>query len=200
MLFAGQLADIKMMLPWYRIKRKKQSIRGVMDQRRRICTAEQVAADSALIIAKLEQLPVFQQASVVMLYYPVHNEVDLRPLLSKYAGSKTFLFPIAHRHSMEVRPYEGEELMKRGRLGIPEPQTLPYKGEIDLTIVPGVAFDAHCRRLGHGGGYYDRFIRNTSATTIGVGYDFQIEKHSLPHSWFDRPVDMVLTPTRSIGE
>lgn len=199
MLFASQLADIKMMLPWVRRDRKKQSIRGIMDQRRRVYSKEQVAADSAMIVSKIEQLPLFMDAKVVLMYYPVHNEVDLRALLTKYPD-KTFLFPIAHRHSMEVRPYEGEELMKHGRFGIPEPQTLPYKGKIDLILVPGVAFDAHCRRLGHGQGYYDRYLRSVNAPSVGVCYDFQIEKHSLPHSAFDHPVDMVITPTRSIGE
>ena len=70
-------------------------------------TDEEVQEQSALIIAQLEQMSAFQEAKTVLLYYPIHHEVDLRPLLTKYEGQKTFLFPVTHRHSMEVRPYDG---------------------------------------------------------------------------------------------
>ena len=111
---------------------------------------EEVTEQSARILMQLEQMSVFREAQTVMIYYPVHNEVDLRPLLTKYEGQKTFLMPAVHRHSMEVRPYDGEDMMRKGRLGIPEPQTEKYTGTIDLIIVPGVVFDQHCHRIGRG--------------------------------------------------
>ena len=159
MLFESQVHDFWSILPWIRTRREQRALRAIVEQKRRIMTKEQVEEQSALIMAQLEQMSAFREAKTVLLYYPIHNEVDLRPLLTKYKGQKIFLLPVTHRHSMEVRPYDGEDMMRRGRLGVPEPQTSTYRGHIDLIIVPGVVFDQHRHRIGRGGGYYDRFLR-----------------------------------------
>ena len=200
MLFGAQIHDFKMWLPWSRTHREQSSLRAVVEQRRRMLTPEEVAADSARIITQIEQMSSFREAEVVMLYYPVHNEVDLRPLLTKYEGQKTFLLPVTHRRSMEVRPYDGEDMMRKGRLGVPEPQTPTYNGHIDLILVPGVVFDQHCHRIGRGGGYYDKFLRkHPHSKKIGVCYAFQLKKHSVPHTWRDHKMDRVVTPQTTIG-
>jgi 5-formyltetrahydrofolate cyclo-ligase len=135
----------------------------------------------------------------VLLYYPIHNEVDLRPLLTKYPD-KMFLFPVTHRHSMEVRPYDGEDMMRKGRYGVPEPQTETYHGSIDLILVPGVVFDQHCHRIGRGGGYYDKFLfKHPGSKKIGVCYSFQLKKHSIPVRLKDHKMDRVITPQQTIG-
>ena len=101
---------------------------------------------------------------------------------------------------MEVRPYDGEDMMRKGRLGVPEPQTETYQGHIDLIIVPGVVFDQHCHRIGRGGGYYDKFLANQlMSTKIGVCYSFQLRKHDIPHMFSDRRMDRVVTPLSTIG-
>ena len=200
MLFEAQIHDLKMMLPWVSARREQKALRAIVEQRRRMLSAEEVAADSERIMAQIEQMAVFRDAKVVLLYYPIHNEVDLRPLLTKYAGQKTFLFPVTHRHSMEVRPYDGEDMMRKGRLGVPEPQTATYTGHIDLILVPGVVFDQHKHRIGRGGGYYDKFLAKHLLTMkIGVGYDFQLKKHTIPHLWNDQKMDRVVTPQLTIG-
>lgn len=200
MLFDAQFHDLKMLLPWVRIRREKAAMRAIVEQRRRILTEEEIADGSAKIIAQLEQMSVFREAKTVLLYYPIRNEVDLRPLLEKYLGKKTMLLPVTHRFSMEVRPYDGEDMMRRGRLGVPEPQTSTFKGHIDLIIVPGVVFDRHRHRIGRGGGYYDKFLSNhLSSATIGVCYDFQLKKHSIPHQMNDHKVDRIITPQVTIG-
>jgi len=200
MLFRSQFLDIWRSMPWVRERRKKNSLRALTEQQRRILTPEQVADFSAKIIAQLEQMSVFREARTVMLYYPIHNEVDLRPLLTKYGGQKVFLFPVTHRHSMEVRPYDGEDMMRKGHYGIPEPQTPTYTGPIDLALVPGVLFDRHCHRMGRGGGYYDRWLRrHPGVYKIGVGYSFQLEREDIPHSWLDVRMNRVITPLQTIG-
>ena len=200
MLFEGQVHDLKSMLPWRVTRQKKQSIRAIVEQKRRIYPHDQAKADAEVIISRLEQLPWFRDARTIMIYYPIHNEVDLRPLLKRYEGKKTFLLPVTHRWGIEPRQYLGEEMMQRGRFQIPEPQTSEYKGKIDLILVPGVAFDLKCNRIGRGAGFYDRFLRRYKRVhKIGVAYDFQIKKHELPQSFFDRPLQGVITPTQSIG-
>jgi len=89
-----------------------------------------------------------------------------------------------------------------GHLGIPEPrETLPIiePGEIDWVLVPGVAFDAAGRRLGYGGGFYDRLLPliRDSAPRIAGAFDVQIvdEVPAGPH---DRRVDAVVSPIRTL--
>ena len=200
MLFEAQIHDFKSWLPWVRIRREQCALRAIVEQQRRMMTEEQVAEQSALIIEQIEQMSAFRDAQTVLLYYPIHNEVDLRPLLTKYAGQKTFLLPVTHRHSMEVRPYDGEDMMRKGRLGVPEPQTKTYHGTIDLILVPGVVFDQHRHRIGRGGGYYDRFLaKQLTAKKVGVCYAFQLKKHDIPHSLRDHKMDRVVTPQLTIG-
>lgn len=201
MLFKSQLLDLWRSLPWGYARRKQLAKRGIIEQQRRILTREQVEKDSALIIAQIEQMSVFREAKTVMIYYPIHNEVDLRPLLSKYSGEKTFLLPVTHRRGrMEVRSYDGEEMMRKGRFGIPEPQTATYRGSIDLILVPGVVFDRHCHRIGRGGGYYDRFLRkHRQSCKVGVCYSFQLQREDIPHTWLDIQMNRVVTPRQTIG-
>ena len=85
-----------------------------------------------------------------------------------------------------------------GSYNIIEPIGTPIPAsEIDLIIVPGVAFDKSGNRLGRGKGFYDRLLHNLSAIKIGVGYDFQlIEKiNTEPH---DIAMDAIITPSNSI--
>ena len=199
MLFDSQIHDFIAWLPWVRVRREQGALRAIVEQRRRMMSPEQVAADSALICGQIEQMSVFREARTVLIYYPVHNEVDLRPLLAKYPD-KTFLFPVTLRHYMEVRPYDGEEMMRKGRLGVPEPQTDEYKGSIDLILVPGVVFDQHRHRIGRGGGYYDKFLRkHPLVPKVGVCFAFQLKKHSIPHWFNDQKMDRVVTPQQTIG-
>jgi 5-formyltetrahydrofolate cyclo-ligase len=161
---------------------------------------EQVDTESAKIIEQIEQMSAFRDAHTVMVYYPVHNEVDLRPLVNKYRREKIFLFPVAHRYSMEARLYDGEDMMRRGRLGVPEPQTETFTGHIDLILVPGVVFDHHCHRIGRGGGYYDKFLsKHVSSVKIGVCYTFQLKRHTIPHFMNDVKMNRVVTPQATIG-
>jgi len=200
MLFDAQIHDLKSLLPWVRTRRDQRALRSIVDQQRRIMRQEQVDTESAKIIEQIEQMSAFRDAHTVMVYYPVHNEVDLRPLVNKYRREKIFLFPVAHRYSMEARLYDGEDMMRRGRLGVPEPQTETFTGHIDLILVPGVVFDHHCHRIGRGGGYYDKFLsKHVSSVKIGVCYTFQLKRHTIPHFMNDVKMNRVVTPQATIG-
>lgn len=200
MLFESQFYDLKNLFPWVVTRKEKQAVRALVEQKRRIYPKDKAKADSEAIIARLEQLPCFCDAQNIMIYYPIHNEVDLRPLLQRYEGKKTFILPVTHRKSIEPRQYLGEEMMQRGRYSVPEPQTATFKGKLDLILVPGVVFDLQCNRIGRGAGFYDRFLKkNKHVTQLGVAYDFQIKNHDIPHSHSDRQLNGVITPTQSIG-
>lgn len=198
MLFESQIRELYNRLPHRRVHRAKQQMREVLVQRRRMLSAEERAEQSDKILQQLEQMPSFQEAKTVLLYYPMNNEVDVLPLFKKYKHSKMLLLPVSHRKEMTVSPYEGNAQMHRGRFRIPEPTTPSYQGKIDLIVVPAVAFDKKGHRLGRGGGYYDRFIKKQShATLVGVGYDFQLV-NEVPMLLHDQKVHYVITPSQTI--
>jgi 5-formyltetrahydrofolate cyclo-ligase len=198
MLFEANIKDLLSLLPQRRLHRAKQSLRELLIQKRRMMSAEERTAQSALILSQLEKMTVFQEAKTVLLYYPKNNEVDVLPLFKRYKRDKVLLLPVTHRRGMTANPYEGNDKMHRGKVGIPEPTTPPYEGEIDLIIVPAVAFDKQGNRLGRGGGYYDRFLKKQShATFIGVGYDFQLVDE-VPVRKHDQKMHRIILPSQTI--
>ena len=198
MLFEANIKDLLSLLPQRRLHRAKQSLRELLIQKRRMMSAEERTAQSALILSQLEKMTVFQEAKTVLLYYPKNNEVDVLPLFKRYKRDKVLLLPVTHRRGMTANPYEGNDKMHRGKVGIPEPTTPPYEGEIDLIIVPAVAFDKQGNRLGRGGGYYDRFLKKQShATVIGVGYDFQLVDE-VPVRQHDQKMHRIILPSQTI--
>lgn len=196
MLFESLIIDFLELLPGNRLKQDKKRVRELLAQKRRLLSKEDIAEQSSKVVAAVEQMPLFQSAKTVLIYYPTHNEVDLLSLIKRYKKEKTFLFPVVHRKTMTACPYEGNAKMHRGKFNIPEPTTEPYVGDIDLILVPGVGFDKSGNRLGRGGGYYDKFITRLGRKTllVGVGYDFQLVEEVPANRW-DKRLDYVVTPS-----
>ena len=69
--------------------------------------------------------------------------------------------------------------------------------DIDLVIVPGVAFDRQHNRLGRGKGFYDRLLSTLSAPKIGICYSFQLKEH-IPTEPFDKKMDLILTEKETL--
>lgn len=198
MLFESNIRDLLKYLPSRRLRRAKQQMRELIVQKRRILSAEDRREQSAAILEQLEQMQCFREAKTVLLYYPINNEVDVLPLFKKYKHTKTLLLPVSHRREMTVSPYEGNDKMHRGKFHIPEPTTPAYEGEIDLIVVPAVAFDKTGLRLGRGGGYYDKFLKkHARAMLIGVGYDFQLVDQ-VPAERHDQKVHHIILPSQTI--
>ena len=198
MLFETNIKDLLRLLPSNKLRLAKNKMRELLVQKRRVMSASDRQMYSQQILDQLEQMTCFLEAKTILLYYPIQNEVDVLPLVKKFKHEKTLLFPVSHRRGMTVHPYAGNEHMHRGKFGIPEPTTPAYDGEIDLVIVPAVAFDAKGRRLGRGGGYYDRFIKKLTHTVlVGVGYDFQLVDE-VPASRHDQRVHRIILPSKTI--
>lgn len=198
MLFETNIKDLLRLLPKSRIRQAKSEMRESLNQKRRLLTMEQQQEASARVIERIEALDCFRAAKTVLIYYPIRKEIDLLPLVKKYKHEKTLLFPVTYGKTMDACPYRGNALMARGKFNIPEPQTEPYAGDIDLILIPGVAFDPHCNRLGRGGGYYDRYLsKHKHSKLIGVGYDFQLVKE-VPTERNDIRLQGVIVPSQTI--
>ena len=140
----------------------------------------------------------FQQAGVILTYLPIKSEVDLRHLFLTHPDKKWCLPRLVENEKrMQFHPYDPQKLV-RHRFGMDEPSdNLPIvaPNQIQLTLVPGLAYDLYGRRLGYGGGYYDRFLPNFTGVSLGVTLDELVVDH-LPGDDFDVPVNFVVTQTR----
>ncbi|MCQ2364704.1 MAG: 5-formyltetrahydrofolate cyclo-ligase [Akkermansia sp.] len=141
----------------------KQQLRQQMLARLREAAAADTEGRRAAALRRL-LAPLLQceRPLTIGLYYPLPHEVNLLPLLQDYPQHR-FAFPrCLKEHRMEFRLVrEPGKDTEPAAMGIPAPkrtQVLVLPQELDLLIVPGVAFTAQGERLGYGGGYYDRYI------------------------------------------
>lgn len=164
---------------------------------------EKAGRSSSIITNKLLELKNIHDAYCVMAYFAFRGEVDLEPLvdLCIKQGKRICLPKITGEGYMEAVEYFEGCTMQKNKCGIPEPFGTKniVKEDIDVVIVPAVAFDEKLYRLGYGGGYYDRFLKDTDAVKIGVCFDFQITSE-LPSQKHDKRMDMVISEKRTLGE
>ena len=177
---------------------RKEELRQQMRQIKRQFTPQQLEELSLPIVARLrERLIGHGVGDVVMAYYPLPDEVDIRPLLDELvAAGKTVLLPkVTGDTTMELCRYTGQQHLREGAFHIMEPvgETYTDHTQIDVILVPGLAFDAARRRLGRGRGYYDRFLSEYrwTASVFGVCFDFQ-KVAEVPTDEHDIPVDEVI--------
>ena len=175
------------------MKEKKGKLRKLVKVRvKAISFAEREKRATALLRAVWE-LPAFEQAQNVMLFWPLPDEINTIPLIEHaYAVGKNIFLPVVVGDDLVIKRYN-PMAMKPGAFGILEPQGDPVSPvQLDLIIVPGVAFDAAGNRMGRGKGFYDRLLAGTSATTIGVCYAEQYYL-SIPTEPHDVPLNYVIT-------
>jgi 5-formyltetrahydrofolate cyclo-ligase len=184
----------------------KQALRGrVLAERDDLPAAARVA-DSQAIRARLQALPSLAVAQTVLLTLPFRSEWDTRPLAEDaLRAGKRIVVPRVDRVARMLRLHSVADLdvdIVAGYLGIPEPrETLPIvdPGAVDWVLVPGVAFDAAGRRLGYGGGFYDRLLPLVRADAPRVAGAFEVQiVDEVPASSHDRRVDAVISPTRML--
>jgi len=139
---------------------------------------------------------VFQQSQAILTYMPIKSEVDLTSLLELYPQKKWILPRIIpeENHRMVFHPYDPNRLILHP-FGMAEPDpALPIvkPDEIELALVPGLAFDYHGFRLGYGGGYFDRFLVNFRGVSVGITFH-NLLMDMIPHAAHDISMNWVLT-------
>jgi 5-formyltetrahydrofolate cyclo-ligase len=160
-----------------------------------------------VIVAALAARADFDAATTLLLTLPFGSEWDTRPLVAlALARNKKVAVPRvnAATRSLELAVVSdlGRDVVP-GYRGIPEPHAhcvpLPLDA-IDWMLVPGVAFDGNGRRLGYGGGYYDRLLSGLSARVprIAGAFELQLVAH-VPSAAHDLAVDAIVTETRTIA-
>ena len=114
---------------------------------------------SAMLTDKLVQLNEYRQAKNIMLFYPLKDEVNLLSLIDN--RTKTFYLPRIKGEQLECCKYSSGDELCESCFHTQEPTCEPCDtSNIDLVIVPALACDKQNYRLGYGGGFYDRFLKN----------------------------------------
>jgi 5-formyltetrahydrofolate cyclo-ligase len=178
----------------------KQALRDQMRKALKGITAEHRVAASARARLLLETQALWHGAQAVLFFAPMPEELDVWPLLSPaLVAGKRVALPrfVAATRSYEARWILTEKDVQAGHFGIREPRTYCARvasGELDLILVPGVAFDLAGHRLGRGKGYYDRLLGEMCSTTCGVAYEEQIVAE-VPVGPHDVRLNCILTPS-----
>lgn len=138
------------------------------------------------------QLP---QGAVIAAYYPLKDEISPLPLLSalRERGYRVALPVTTGRDdALTFRLFDEDAALRVSAFGVAEPAA----GDTavpDFILVPLLAFDDDCQRLGYGAGHYDRTLAAIKAPAVGIAYDFQRVAGRLPVGPHDRPLDCVVT-------
>ncbi|MEL6930789.1 MAG: 5-formyltetrahydrofolate cyclo-ligase [Cyanobacteria bacterium J06600_6] len=175
----------------------KSSLRRNLLQQRQSLPIEEWQHKSNLICDRLKALTLFQSASTVLAYFSFRQEPDLSSL---FTLDKNWAFPRCVDKSLVWHPWQPGDELQTGKYGIYEPLTtaptiVPTRA--DLILVPTVASDNLGRRLGYGGGFYDRLLSSKSilnTPTIGITFDFACGVE-IPIDPWDKSLDFVCTET-----
>ncbi|MGB9662445.1 MAG: 5-formyltetrahydrofolate cyclo-ligase [Moorellaceae bacterium] len=186
----------------------KKQLRKEVLARRNTLPEEERTSKSEAIRQRLLALPFWHQARLVMIYVSFGSEVQTLELIrDALHQGKRLAVPFCRRDRRELIASEVlyfPEDLSPGAWGILEPreETLrPVRPqEIDLCLVPGVAFDVHGNRLGYGAGYYDGLLPRLrpEAWKIGLAFDIQIVPTTYPEE-HDFPLDAVITESGLLG-
>ncbi|EQC00964.1 hypothetical protein B738_08521 [Photorhabdus temperata subsp. temperata M1021] len=145
----------------------RQSVRKKIRQQRRELTPEQQVLFANQAAEKVVNHPRIHQANKIALFLSFDGELDTRPLINQlWQQNKQIYLPVLHpfsRHHLLFLSYQPNTQLVRNRFNIEEPpldvqQLLPLS-ELDIMMIPLVAFDRTGQRLGMGGGFYDRTLR-----------------------------------------
>jgi len=159
-----------------------------------------------IIKKKLFSLHEFINAEVIFFYASFRSEVETHTMIKESLGmGKRVVLPKVLIDGHRVKLYEIQDIneLSPGHMGIPEPSfSNAYSlsiDEVNIIIIPGVAFDYSGNRLGYGGGYYDMLLaqRKMKAPIIALAYEEQLVDE-IPSETHDIKIDMIVTDKRVI--
>jgi 5-formyltetrahydrofolate cyclo-ligase len=185
------------------LKRAKRDLRRRVLAARDSQTSAEREAGSQALVERVLTLPEVADARTIMAFWSFGSELSTTPLIEALdARGATVALPIIVGGALEAHTYRPGEPTTVTHFGAREPaegrRVDPQ--EIDIVITPGVAFDREGRRVGYGGGFYDRFLPLTRADAVRVGVCFalQLLDEDLPAGAFDLRVDVVVTPVEVV--
>lgn len=185
-----------------RLKRTKRALRRAVIARRDALSERDRAAASLSIADRVAALPETREARSAMAFWSFGSEVDTAPLIERLvAEGRTVALPRIEGSDIVPVAFVPGDPTTQTSFGAMEPvgRRVLDPTELDLVIVPGVAFDRSGNRVGYGAGYYDRFLRRTRPGVPAVAIAFAAQLvHEVPTGGTDRRVDAIVTEAEVI--
>jgi len=182
----------------------KTNIRKELLEKRNKLSTYEILKKSNKILEKLKGLEEFSKASVFACYISFGSEVYTHGLIKEYVERKKVLVPVVNKESKEIflAHIKSWKELDSGAYGILEPRKEFLRpvgyNEVEVIIVPGIAFDENGNRIGYGEGYFDKLLGNINAFKIALAYDFQVLK-KIPNEKHDIKMDIIVTERRIIS-
>lgn len=177
----------------------KETLRRTLQSHRAALDAATVSFAERSVASRLRQFPPYRRAQVLLAYLALGNELPTALLISNAwrDGKRVFVPSAGEFWFVEYCP---EARLERGPGGALEPlqgAPLSLDARSGLVLVPVVGWSAGGRRLGRGGGWYDRVLPRLTLPTIGVAYDCQ-QRDRIPIEPWDASLDYIVTESRLI--
>ncbi len=185
----------------------KEEIRRKILKKRLSLSSEDIRDKSRQVFLNLAETVEYRNSQNIMFYVATRSEVQTEEIIkmSIKMGKNVFV-PIILPECIDLAPskiFDFDTELEKGKKGIFEPKKEYYRlfssENIDLIIVPGIAFDLSGNRIGRGFGYYDNFLRKvrSSAKIVALAFEMQIVK-KISNDKYDIPVNKIITEKRII--
>lgn len=172
---------------------KKEDIRLSIKAQKALLSQQEKEEAAQAAFSILEKHAAFMMARNILMYHSLPDELSTLRFIDKWHTSKRFFLPRVNGVNLEILPYD-QSTLRLGAFQIEEPQGNDTAdiSQIEMIVVPGVAYDRRGNRVGRGKGYYDRLLASSKALKVGIAYNFQVvdEIDAEPH---DVKVDIVIT-------
>lgn len=186
----------------HELKKAKRDVRRTVLARRDGLSTETREALAARVHARFLALPEVAGAGTVLAFWSFGSEVPTQPLLAAlHERGARVLLPRIVAGDLELRTYAPGDPLTETSFGAREPSegVVVAPGAVDVICTPSVAFDRAGRRVGYGGGFYDRlFPAAPEAARIGIAFGVQVVDGDLPEGHFDLQVDAVVTEDETL--
>ncbi|MBI2740230.1 MAG: 5-formyltetrahydrofolate cyclo-ligase [Rhodospirillales bacterium] len=181
----------------------KRTLRSAMLAWRSSLSEEERRAAADGLVATFEREMPFETPAVVSGFWPIKEEIDIRPLMIElHNGGCQLALPVVQGRGRPLlfRAWRPGDPLEQGVFGTLQPSPRRETLEPDALIVPMLACDEEGWRLGYGGGFYDRTLLGLrgrkTVTAVGVGFDAQLVDE-VPHGPDDQRLDWLLTAKRA---
>lgn len=169
---------------------EKENLRKIMLEKRKTIKDREIK-EQQITQKLLDFTKMFKSAFV---YVSFGFEASTHNFIKSFSGQ--IVVPITQNGQMEARLLESYKNLQTNKYGNLFKAVLGKEHKCEVAIVPLLAFDSNCYRLGYGGGYYDRYLSNFAGKKIGIAFDEQ-KCLKVPTESFDIPLDYIITPTKT---